>query len=281
MSKIKLICDTMNDLPEDISGEFDIEVIPTTIVFEGSEYKAGVDINAEDFYKLLRSSDSMPSTSQITYVTYKDVFEKYVKEGYSILYLCGSSAASGTFQSAMLAKNDIDGDIHIVDTYSLSIGGGLLVKEAASMIKQGFEIDEIKSKIEDYKEKVKVFFSVSSLDYLHKGGRISGVKAAVGTILNINPILRIEDGLVKPKTQVRGMKKVIPTLIESLKNEVGGDLSDKDIYIGCGDDFDQLDKLRERLQKDFSPRSIKVFEIGSCVGAHAGPSVLGIACLDR
>lgn len=281
MRKIKIVCDTMSDLSKDICKRNDIEIIPTTLIFENKEYKSGIDMNSKEFYELLRNSDSMASTSQIPYVTYKETFEKYVSQGYSILYLCGSSAASGTFQSASLAKNDIDGDIHIVDTYSLSIGGGILIKKALDLLDEGKTLEEIKMELEESKKHIKVFFSVSSLEYLQKGGRISGAKAAVGTILNIIPILKIEDGLVKHKTQVRGMKKVLPALIESLRSEIGEDFSNKDIYIGCGDEFDQRDKLVERIKKELKPRNVFLFDIGPCVGAHSGPSVLGVACLNN
>lgn len=279
MSNIKIICDSMNDVLKEVIEKYDIEVLPVTMVFEGKEYKAGVDIDGDEFYKLLRSSENMPSTSQITYITYKEVFEKYIKEGKTVLYMSGSSTASGIYQSAMLAKNDIDGDVYIFDTYSLCIGGGMLIEKAAQMANEGKSIKEIINKLEEYREKVQVYFSVDSLDYLFKGGRISGTKAAIGTLLNIKPILKIEDGLVKQKNQVRGSKKIIPKLIEELKNEVGNDFSDKDVYVGYGDDIESRDKFVETVRKELEPKNIYTFQIGPCVACHSGPSVLGIGCL--
>ena len=139
MNNIKIIYDTMNDLPENIDGKYDIDMLPTTIIFQGKEYKAGVDIDNDEFYKLLRDNKEIPTTSQVTYMTFKETFEKYVKEGKKVLYMAGSSKGSGTYQSAMLAKNDIESDdIYIFDTYSLCIGGGLLVLEAAKMVEEGF-----------------------------------------------------------------------------------------------------------------------------------------------
>ncbi|MGL6106871.1 DegV family protein [Romboutsia sp.] len=279
MSNIKIICDSMNDVLKEAIEKYNIEVLPVTMIFEGKEYKAGVDIDGDDFYKLLRSSESMPSTSQITYITYKEVFEKHIKEGKTVLYMAGSSAASGIYQSAMLAKNDIEGDIHIFDTYSLSIGGGMLIEKAGEMVKEGKDINEIIMKLEEYREKVEVYFSVDSLDYLFKGGRISGTKAALGTLLSIKPILKIEDGLVKQKNQVRGSKKIIPKLIESLKEEVGDDFSDKDVYVGFGDDIEAKDKFVERVKEELKPENVYTFQIGSCVACHSGPNVLGIGCV--
>lgn len=278
MSNIKIICDTMNDVPKNIMDNYDIEILPATIIFEGKEYKAGVDIDGDEFYKLLRSTQSIPSTSQVTYATFKEIFEKYVSEGKKVLYLAGSSAASGTYQSAMLAKSDIEGDVYIFDTYGLSIGGGLLIGEAAKLSSEGHDIDYIISKLEEYKEKVQVYFSVDSLDYLQKGGRISGTKAAIGTLLNIKPILKIEDGLVKQKTQVRGSKKIISTLIEQLRSEVGDNFSDKDVYVGYGDDIEEHKKFMEKVKEELNPRNVYPFRIGACVACHSGPSVLGIGC---
>ena len=282
MSNIQIICDTMNDVPKEIVEKYNIEILPATIVFDGIEYKAGVDIEGDEFYKMLRSSNSMPTTSQVTYATFKDTFEKYLNEGKKILYLSGSSAASGTYQSAMIAKNDIESDdIHKFDTYSLCIGGGMLITEAAIMAQESNDIDYIINKLNEYKEKVEVYFSVDSLDYLHKGGRISGTKATIGTILNIKPILKIEDGVVKQKTQVRGSKKIIPTLIEQLKLQVGDDFSDKEVYVGYGDDIEECNKFVEKVKNELSPKSVKIFQIGACVACHSGPDVFGLACLNK
>ena len=282
MSNIQIICDTMNDVPKEIVEKYNIEILPATIVFDGIEYKAGVDIEGDEFYKMLRSSNSIPTTSQVTYATFKDTFEKYLDEGKKILYLSGSSAASGTYQSAMIAKNDIESDdIHIFDTYSLCIGGGMLITEAAIMAQESNDIDYIINKLNEYKEKVEVYFSVDSLDYLHKGGRISGTKATIGTILNIKPILKIEDGVVKQKTQVRGSKKIIPTLIEQLKLQVGDDFSDKEVYVGYGDDIEECNKFVEKVKNELSPKSVKIFQIGACVACHSGPDVFGLACLNK
>ena len=282
MSNIQIICDTMNDVPKEIVEKYNIEILPATIVFDGIEYKAGVDIQGDEFYKMLRSSNSMPTTSQVTYATFKDTFEKYLNEGKKILYLSGSSAASGTYQSAMIAKNDIESDdIHIFDTYSLCIGGGMLITEAAIMAQESNDIDYIINKLNEYKEKVEVYFSVDSLDYLHKGGRISGTKATIGTILNIKPILKIEDGVVKQKTQVRGSKKIIPTLIEQLKLQVGDDFSDKEVYVGYGDDIEECNKFVEKVKNELSPKSVKIFQLGACVACHSGPDVFGLACLNK
>lgn len=281
MSDIKIICDTMNDVPQDIVDKYDIDILHATIIFNEKEYKAGLDLSGDEFYKMLRESKEIPKTSQVTYATFSEVFNKYLNEGKKVLYLAGSSVGSGTYQSAMLAKSDIEGPVYIFDTYSLSIGGGMLIKEAAIMADKGKSVEEIVEKLEELKNKVQVYFSVDSLDYLYKGGRISGAKAAVGTLLNIKPILKIEDGLVKQKSQVRGSKKIIPVLMEKLIEEVNGDFSNIDVYVGYGDDLELRDQFVEKVKEKLNPRNVYTIQIGACVACHSGPEVLGLACLSR
>lgn len=277
---IKILCDTMSDLPQGVKEAYDIEFIPTTIIFNNHEYKAGVDITSTDFCELLRNTDTMPTTSQVAYLDYKEVFERNLEEYNSIIYFAGSSAASGTSQVAKLVASEIDGDIHIIDTMNLSIGGGLLVLEALNMVKDGHNLQDILTRIEELKPKVHVFFSVSDLKYLQKGGRISNTKATLGTILNINPILNIDDGIVKPKTQVRGSSKVIPALIECVKETYPNGFANKDVYVGCGDEIEKREKLKARVEKELKPRSVHLFDIGPCIVSHSGPNVIGISCIS-
>ena len=276
---IKILCDSITDLPIEIIKKHNIDIVPLTVIFNEKEYLDRVDITTNEFYKMLRENDTMPKTSQATYAQFVKFFEKYKDD--EILYLAGSSAASGTYQSAVLAKGDVDANITIFDTFNLSIGAGPLVIKACEMVEKGLSVDEIVKNLENLKNDIEVIFSVDALEYLKKGGRISSTKAALGSLLNIKPILKIEDGLVKQKTQVRGSKKIIPTLIEKLKEEIGDDFSDKDIYVGYGDDLETNEKFVEKVKEELSPKNVYTFRIGSCVACQSGPTVIGIACLNK
>ena len=276
---IKILCDSITDLPIEIIKKHNIDIVPLTVIFNEKEYLDRVDITTNEFYKMLRENDTMPKTSQATYAQFVKFFEKYKDD--EILYLAGSSAASGTYQSAVLAKGDVDANITIFDTFTLSIGAGTLVIKDCEMVEKGLSVDEIVKNLENLKNDIEVIFSVDALEYLKKGGRISSTKAALGSLLNIKPILKIEDGLVKQKTQVRGSKKIIPTLIEKLKEEIGDDFSDKDIYVGYGDDLETNEKFVEKVKEELSPKNVYTFRIGSCVACHSGPTVIGIACLNK
>ncbi|MGL5749705.1 MAG: DegV family protein, partial [Paraclostridium sp.] len=277
MSNIKLVCDSLSDIPKDLINKYDIEVIPLTVIFDGKEYVDGIDLTKDEFYKMLRSSDSMPKTSQCTYIQFKEVFERYLNEGKDVLYIGGSSTASGTFQSAVMAKNDLEGNIYAFDTQSVSIGSGCFVLSAAEQISIGKSIEEVINHLESIKENIKVLFTVDTLEYLQKGGRISLAKATIGNMLNIKPILTIEDGLVKQFSQVRGKKQVISKIISSIKEICGDNLSTKRIIIGYGDNDSDLVYFAKQIEEELNAQSVCIINIGSVICAHSGPGILGIA----
>lgn len=280
MSNIKIVCDSLADLPNDIIQKYDIHVIPLSVLFNDKEYVDGIDISKNEFYKMLRENESMPKTSQVTYMSFKDVFDKYIEENKTVLYIGGSSNASGTFQSGVMAKNDTKGEIYTFDSLSLSIGIPGFIIAAGEMVKQGKQINEIVDSLERLKENSMVLFTVDTLEYLQKGGRVSLAKATIGNMLNIKPILSIEDGFVKPSGQARGKKQVMYKIVESLKDKFGDNLSDKRIVIGCGDQEEDLELLKKKLYDEIKVGEIYSVNIGSCICAHSGPSVVGIACTD-
>lgn len=281
MNNIKIICDSLSDVNKEYLEQYDIDVVPLTLILEGKEYKDGIDIKSEEFYKILREKNVHPKTSQATYAQFKEIFDKYVNEGKTVLYISGSSAATGTCQSATMAKNDSEGDIYIYDTYNFSFGAGIFVVKAAELIDEGKSIEEIFEELDRLKEKSILMFSVDTLEYLQKGGRISSTKAAVGSILNIKPILEVKDGLVSQAGQVRGKKNVINKMVDLIKEKLGNDIEQDEIYIGYSDDLKEREKLTQIATEVFKPKKIGYFMVGTCIGAHSGPGVSGILCFKK
>lgn len=281
MNNIKIICDSLSDVNKEYLEEYDIDVVPLTLILNEKEYRDGVDIDPDEFYKILRNENVYPKTSQATYAQFKEIFDKYTKEGKKIIYISGSSAATGTCQSAIMAKNDTEGEIYIFDTYNFSFGAGIFVVKAAQMIKEGKTIEETLNALEVLKEKCILMFSVDTLEYLQKGGRISSTKAAIGSILNIKPILEVKDGLVSQVGQVRGKKNVLNKMIEYVKEQLGEDIEQDEIYIGYSDDLKEKDKLTEIAKEVFKPKKIGYFKVGTCIGAHSGPGVGGILVFKK
>ena len=275
---IKIICDSISDLPIEIIEKYNIDIVPLTVIFDNKEYLAGETLTTKEFYKILRDTDIMPKTSQATYVQFKSVFEKY-DENTEIIYIAGSSTVSGTYQSSMLAKNDGHDNVSIFDTQNLSIGSALFVIKACEMVENGCSIEEIILSLEKLKNDVEVVFSVDTLEYLKMGGRISSTKAALGNLLSIKPILEVKDGLVVQKSQVRGKKQIYSTLAKTIVEKFGKDLKSRTIIIGCGDNIEDLEIMKESLEKEAEISNVYFVNIGCVVCSHSGPGVMGISCI--
>ena len=275
---IKIICDSISDLPIEIIEKYNIDIVPLTVIFDNKEYLAGETLTTKEFYKILRDTDIMPKTSQATYVQFKSAFEKY-DENTEIIYIAGSSTASGTYQSSMLAKNDGHDNVSIFDTQNLSIGSALFVIKACEMVESGCSVEEIILSLEKLKNDVEVVFSVDTLEYLKMGGRISSTKAALGNLLSIKPILEVKDGLVVQKSQVRGKKQIYSTLAKTIVEKFGKDLKSRTIIIGCGDNIEDLEIMKESLEKEAEISNVYFVNIGCVVCSHSGPGVMGISCI--
>lgn len=281
MSDIKIICDSMSDLTKEQVEKYDIEVLPLTIILEDKEYRDGIDIELDEFYKILKDKKVYPKTSQVTYGQFKTVFDKYIAEGKTIFYIAASANATGSYQSAVMAKNDTDGEIYMYDASNLSFGAGIFVLRAAELIEQGKSIEEVMTELDLIKEKQSLIFAIDSLNHLQKGGRISSTKAVLGNILNVKPICGVEDGLVAQLGQVRGKKNVINKIIETAEELQDGQVNDKIMYVGYMDNEKERDALIEALKEKYNPEKIGTFKVGSCIGSHSGPGVLGLLTFKK
>ena len=275
MNNLKIVCDSLSDISKELRDRYDIEMVTLTVRFDDKEYRDGIDLEPKEFYDMLRDG-KLPQTSQATYSQFKSVFDKFVNEGREILYISGSSRATGTYQSAIMAKNDTDGKIYTFDTMNFSYGCGMQVVKAAQMAREGASIDNILNQLEYMKENMYVVFSVDDLKYLQRGGRISSSKAVIGNMLGIKPILEVKDGLVTPVAQVRGKKHVFSKMVD-MTNEYCGE--GKEIAIGHGDCNQDMSKLKDLATLELNPNGISIVDVGSCVGAHAGPGILSIFCV--
>ena len=281
MSKIKIICDSMSDLTKEQIEKYDIEVLPLTVILEDKEYKDGIDFELDEFYKILEDKKVYPKTSQVTYGQFKNVFDKYIAEGRTIFYVASSANATGSYQSAVMARNDTEGEIYLYDASNLTFGAGIFVLRAAELVEQGKSVEEIIPELDLIKEKYCLVFSIDSLNHLQKGGRISSTKAVLGNILNVKPICEVKDGLVTQLGQVRGKKNIINKLIEATEELTNGQIDNKVMYVGYMDNVKEKDALIEVLKEKYNPEKIGTFRIGSCIGSHSGPGVLGILSFKK
>lgn len=276
--KIKILCDSMCDIPEEINQKDFLEVIPLTININGKEYKDGIDFNKIEFYDVLKNNETLPKTSQVTYAQFKEAFEKYVNEGYDVICLTGSSKTSGTYQSAMMAKNDVDGNIYVFDTLFLSLGSGQYVIKACELVEESeLSASEIVDKLESIRESVNLLFVPFTLDYLKESGRLPSAVSFVGNMLNIKPICTMEDGKNKIVTKVRGTKHIASKLVDMILEANDNDLESKILTIGYGCNESDFEKLKEEVNKRIKARKIFITRGGSCICSHTGPEILAIS----
>lgn len=281
MSDLKIICDSLADVPKNLVKLYDIEVIPLTIIINDIEYKDGQNLTNEEFYKLIKEYDEIPKTSQATYIQFKEIFKKYLDQGKKILYISGSSKVTGTYQSAMITKNDLQGEIHIFDSLNLSYGCGAQVVTACEMNEQGKSIEDIVKRLEEIRDNILVLFAVDNLDYLKKGGRLSASKAAIGSMLSIKPILQMQDGLIVNIDQARGHKKVISKLISITKEHFKNNIEDKRIGIAHGDNEVEFEKLKEAINSELKFTKITETKIGPSIGSHTGAGTIGLCMWNK
>jgi len=278
MGNIKIITDSTADVPKHFAEELNITVVPLMVYFGDEAYRDWYDLSSEAFFAKLKESNIMPTTSQVTPAAFEEVFRKEAKQNDTIICFTISSKASGTYQSALIARNivmeECGVDIEVIDSMSFSYGYGLAVVEAARMAKAGKSKAEIMERANYLLEHTDTYFIVDTLEYLQKGGRINMASAVIGSILNIKPVLGIKEGLVKPIDKIRGSKRVIPKMVEIIKNN-GYDIKGKTLAMAHGAIPDKLEELKQAIQEQFQPAGFEIAEVGCVVGAHSGPGVIG------
>jgi DegV family protein with EDD domain len=224
----------------------------------------------------MRDTNEIPKTSQATYMQFKEAFDKY-KDEYEIVCITGSSKSSGTYQSATIAKNDTEGEIHIFDTLSLSLGSGQYVIKACELLESNLSAKEIIEKLEELRSSVNLMFVPDTLEYLKRSGRVSVAAATIGNMLNLKPIFSMKDGNISLVTKVRGKKHVISSLLDLLEEQYNT-FEDKIVTIGCGDNEKDLEVLKQEVNKRINAKKVYIARGGACICSHTGPGIFAISC---
>ena len=281
MKEIKIYTDSACDLDLDYLAELNVISIPLTVNFDNEAYRDRVDITTTQFYDKLKNFNGFPKSSQVTPAIFMKEFEKDIESGNHIIYLSFSSKLSGTYQSACMAKQMMETDqIDVVDTKAASVGFGLIVREAALMVKAGKTKEEILDRVNFMVSKMEHIFAVGHLDMLKRGGRISTAQAVVGTLLHVKPILQFEDGAIIPYDKVRGEKAVIKKLIDTMKER--GDIENQQIIgLNFSEDKSLCLELKDEIEKTFGKKEFVISEIGAAIGVHVGGGTISVFFLRR
>lgn len=273
------VTDSTADLPEAIRTRYDVRVVPLKVHFGEEVYLDGKTLGAEQFYEKLATSDVMPTTSQPSPADFLEVYKEILDtdpEGH-IFSIHLSVAMSGTHQSATLAKSLLEQEdaVTVIDSRSASYGIGMLVAAAAEAATQGQSKEEIVSLVQQVRETNTVYFIVDTLEYLQRGGRIGKASAMLGSLLNIKPILSIDDeGEVTSVDKVRGSKRAMQRIIDLFKGDYS--TGDVEITIVHANVPDVAQQIEEALKTVFSVKKCTITVLGPVLGTHTGPGTIGL-----
>lgn len=273
---VKIIIDSSTDMTQEQKAR--CTVVPLSLRFGEEEYTDGVTIDHKEFYEKLVETDVMPQTSQAPPGDFAKVYEQLVSGGDSAVVITVSSQLSGTWQSAGIAAEDYE-NIHIVDSGSASIGAGILAELALHLADSGMDAGSISKKLNEEKSRIHVIAMVDTLEYLYKGGRLSRGAAIAGGLLNIKPVLSIEEGEIKVLGKARGSRQANNFLVSEIEKAGGVDFDMPLLlgYTGLSDAL--LEKYRQdsRALWEGSPSPLRSTAIGSVIGTHAGPGAVAVA----
>lgn len=282
---LHIITDSASDLPKDYIEQHKLHVIPTPVVIDNVDYFDGSTIQTGEFYQILDDIKRDVKTYHINPAMFTEAFLPYAQAGDSVIYLCFSTGIAGTFNAANVALANVredypDFDLTIVDSKSASAGFGLVVSKLITMLEKGASKEEILEAADYFIAHIKHVFTVQTLAYLIKGGRLTKFKGTLAETLDMKPVLIVnESGALAVIKTVRGRKKSLRYLIDYAK-ETGLRLENQTIALCHGEDPDSLNFVNEIVQETFHPKNTIVSVVGCAIGAHTGRGIIGFCFFD-
>ncbi len=275
---IRLIIDSTADLTAQEIEDLGVTVIPMKVCVDDKEYLAGVNLQNEEFFDLLKKCKTLPHTTQINQDEYQNIIKPFLDKGEDVFVMSLSSGLSGSFNSLRLASEELNSaHLEIFDTQNVTLGFKVLVFEALKLIKSGVSLHELKAKMEELKQKCRLIAVVDNVKYLIKGGRLSLVAGIAVTALNIKPIVTIKNGKVVVLSKGIGYNHAIKNLIKNLSNI---DL-EKSICIAHSNDLTRFEQFKKEIEKALNIKCEGCTGIGPIIGTHAGPGCVAIAYLEK
>ena len=282
---LRIITDSASDLPKSYIEQHHLHVIPTPVVIDNVDYLDGKTIQTEEFYQILDDIKRDVKTYHINPAMFTDAFLPYAQAGDSVIYLCFSTGIAGTYNAANIALTSIredhpDFDLTIIDSKCASIGFGLLVSKLVTMLEKGADKEELIEAADYYISHIRHVFTVQTLAYLIKGGRLTKFKGTLAETLDMKPVLVVnESGALAVVKTVRGRKRSLRFLIEYAK-ENGYQLENQTIALCHGEDTESLEFVKALVQETFHPQDILISVVGCAIGAHTGRGLVGFCFFD-
>ena len=282
---LRIITDSASDLPKSYIEQHHLQVIPTPVVIDNVDYLDGKTIQTEEFYQILDDIKRDVKTYHINPAMFTDAFLPYAQAGDSVIYLCFSTGIAGTYNAANIALTSIredhpDFDLTIIDSKCASIGFGLLVSKLVTMLEKGADKEELIEAADYYISHIRHVFTVQTLAYLIKGGRLTKFKGTLAETLDMKPVLVVnESGALAVVKTVRGRKRSLRFLIEYAK-ENGCQLENQTVALCHGEDTESLEFVKTLVQETFHPRDVLISVVGCAIGAHTGRGLVGFCFFD-
>ena len=279
MPNIAVVTDSTTYMPPDLVRKYNISVAPQVLIWGDQTYKDGVDIESREFFTRLKTAKLMPSTSQVAVISFQEIFQDLVDKGFEVLALLVSSKLSGTVQSAMQARdlmNTAREKVHVVDSQSVAMALGFQVLAVARAIENGSSLNDAIALAEKSYQYTGVFFAVDTLEFLHRGGRIGGAQRFLGTMLNMKPILAIQDGRVEGVDRIRTKNKSHDRVLELVTEKIAGRSPVRlaTLHANAAED---AKALLTRAEQALHPIESVFTEVSPTVGTHTGPGTVGLA----
>lgn len=276
MGNVKIVTDSLADIPVDIAKELGITQVPCIVRFGDHEFRDRVDLTSAEFYKRLVASETMPTTSQPATGVFQEIYQNLARETKEILAIHTIASLSGIFNASRVAAQSIPNvRIELIDSKQVTMALGWLVILAARAARDGHTLDEVRTLIEDALPRVHVIGALNTLEYAQRGGRLGKGAALVGTLLHVKPLISIVGGEIVPVENTRSQKRALERLVEIVLGS--GPIQEIAVIHSAGEELAQ--KVKRMLAATLPEDQIVMTETGPVLGAHVGPNGVGIAWL--
>lgn len=274
---ITIVADTTSSIPTAKAEQLGLPYIPQIIIFGDESFRDDIELDPKSFVTRLRASPTLPKTAAPPPALYHPIYEKYAGDGHTVIVIAPSSDLSGTVRSAEVAAGDFPGrDIRVVDSRTVGSGLATIVLAALDWVKQGLDADTIVARIQDMSKRQRVLIVVDTLEYLYKGGRIGGAKMLMGSLLQMKPILQLQNGRIEPLESQRTKRRALARIKELVSRDAAH-AEDAFITIMHGDTEAEAIEFANELKAALGVFEIGIYDLPAAVLTHSGPGVIAVS----
>lgn len=281
MGKVKIFSDSTCDLSPELIEKYQIGIVPVYVLFGEESFRDGIDLTTAELYEKVEETGSLPKTAAPPPGDFINAFKPHIEAGEDIVYVGLSEGFSVTLNNARLAAQEFPpGRIEIVDSRNLSTGIGILAVKAAEFAAQGMDARTVAEKVRELVPKVETEFIIDTLEYLHKGGRCSGLTRFVGTMLKIRPSIKVVDGKMVPAQKIRGTRKKALAGLLNTPLAMKEQISPERIFV-THSISDDAPYLRDELLKHIGAQEVLITQAGCVISSHCGRNTIGIIFMKK